>query len=126
MKPEPAARSRRGALAWHAGQAAEEATALHYERRGATVAARRWRGAAGEIDLILREGATLVFVEVKKADSHAAAAERLGPRQQGRIRAAAGEFIAGEPMGQDTEVRFDVALVDSLGRIEIVPGALAG
>lgn len=128
MTPEatarPGLRSRRGALAWHSGNAAEDAAARYYEGCGAHIAARRWRGRAGEIDLILREGCRVVFVEVKKADSHAAAAERLGLRQQRRIRAAASEFIAGEPAGQDTEVRFDVALVDSLGRIAIIPNTL--
>lgn len=120
----PSERSRRGALAWHSGNAAEEATARYYESRGARIAARRWRGRAGEIDLILREGSRVVFVEVKKADTHAAAAERLGARQQDRIWRAASEFIGGEPMGQDTEVRFDVALMDSLGRIEVVANAM--
>ena len=119
----PSERSRRGALAWHSGNAAEEATARYYESRGARIAARRWRGRAGEIDLILREGARVVFVEVKKADTHAAAVDRLGLRQQNRICAAASEFIGGEPMGQNTEVRFDVALMDASGRIEIIPNA---
>ncbi len=117
-------RSRKGALAWQSGNAAEEAAVRHYESLGASVAARRWRGRSGEIDLILREGSRVVFVEVKKADTHAAAAERLGPRQQDRIWRAAREFIGGEPTGQDTEVRFDVALMDSLGRIRIISNAL--
>ena len=40
-----------------------------------------------------------------------------------RIYAAASEFISGEPSGQDTEVAFEVALVDGTGRIEIVENA---
>lgn len=72
----------------------------------------------------MRDGANLIFVEVKRADSHATAAERLSTRQMGRICAAASEFVAGEPAGQDTDMRFDVALVDSAGRIAIVENAI--
>ena len=94
-----------------------------YRRRGYQVAARRWRGPGGEIDLILRDGARLTFVEVKAAETHALAAERLSARQAGRIAASAGAFVAGEPGGQDTEMTFEVALVDGIGRIEIVENA---
>jgi putative endonuclease len=87
------------------------------------VAARRWRGPGGEIDLILRTGGRLVFVEVKAAHSHAIAAERLSARQMGRIAASASAFLAGEPRGQDSEMSFEVALVDGAGRIAIVENA---
>jgi putative endonuclease len=53
------------------------------------------------------------------------AAERLGPRQMARIYGAASEFIGGEPAGQLTPVRFDVALVDGRGQIEILENAFA-
>ena len=39
--------------------------------------------------------------------------------------ATATEFVGGEPAGQLTEMRFDVALVDGQGRIEIIENALA-
>ena len=81
--------------------------------------AQRWRGAGGEIDLILRDVNTLVFVEVKKSRSFARAAERISPRQIARILNAAEEFLAGEPAGQLTDIRFDAALVDATGAIEI-------
>jgi putative endonuclease len=92
---------------------------IHYQRRGYELAAQRWRGQAGEIDLILRDGPLLIFVEVKRAESFAVAAERVSARQLARIAAAAGEFAAHEPAGQDSEMRFDVALVDGSGQIEI-------
>ncbi len=94
-----------------------------YRRRGYQVAARRWRGPGGEIDLILRDGARLTFVEVKSAATHALAAERVSARQAGRIAASASAFVAGEPAGQDTEMTFEVALVDGAGRVEIVGNA---
>ena len=46
------------------------------------------------------------------------------PRLFARIRAAALEFAATLPAGQDSEMRFDVALVDGIGRIEIIVNAL--
>ncbi len=84
---------------------------------------RRWRGAAGEIDLILRDGETLVFVEVKKSRSFARAADRLSPAQMHRIAAAAAEFLGTQPRGQLSDMRFDVALVDGSGEVRIVENA---
>ena len=51
-------RKARGVTSYHAGVAAEEAVARQYERAGLHIAARRWRGKGGEIDLIARDGAT--------------------------------------------------------------------
>lgn len=112
-----------GATSYHAGRVAEDQVAAHYLRRGLTVAASRWRGSAGEIDLILRDGAVVVFVEVKRAATLTDAAWRLGPAQISRICGAASEFVAGEPGGQDTEMRFDLALVDGQGAIEVIENA---
>lgn len=115
-----------GLVSYHAGLAAEDAVQRHYLDAGAACAASRWRGKSGEIDLIMREGPTVVFVEVKKAATHAEAALRLTARQMARIYASASEFLAGEPAGQNTECRFDVALVDSYGRIEVLENAFMG
>lgn len=106
-----------------AGDAAEQCIALDYERRGFVVAQRRWRGQSGEVDLILRDGSGLIFVEVKKSRSFAQAAEGLSQRQMQRIYAAAEEFLADEPNGSLTELRFDVALVDDQGRTKIIENA---
>jgi putative endonuclease len=114
-----------GARSYHAGLAAEDAVERHYGGRGHAVAARRWRGLGGEIDLVLRDGAALIFVEVKLAVSHAAAAWRVTERQMARVMAAATEFVAGEPRAMDTEMRFDIALVDGQGRIEVIENAYA-
>jgi putative endonuclease len=112
-----------GARSYHAGLAAEDQVAQHYERSGRVIAARRWRGEAGEIDLIARDGAMVIFIEVKQSRNHAWAAGHLTPRQFARIYATAAEFLAGEPAGELTEVRFDVALVDGTGQIEIIENA---
>ena len=115
-----------GLVSYHAGLAAEDAVRRHYADAGRVLAAARWRGKSGEIDLIMREGAAVVFVEVKKAATHAEAALRLTSRQMARIYASASEFLSGEPGGQNTESRFDVALVDSYGRIEVLENAFMG
>lgn len=114
-----------GAVSYHAGLAAEESVARQYARAGCPVVARRWRGAAGEIDMIAREGGVLIFVEVKQSRTHAEAASHLSPRQFARIRLAAEEFAGNEPQGSLTEMRFDVALVDGQGVIEILENAEA-
>lgn len=113
-----------GAVAHRAGLAAEAAVAAHYTRAGREVVAQRWRGRGGEVDLVARDRDELVFVEVKRSRVSARAAERVTPRQVARLFAAAAEFIALEPRGQATPVRFDVALVDGLGRIEVLENAL--
>ena len=114
-----------GAVSYHAGHCAEDSVAQLYLRAGQKIVARRWRGTAGEIDVIARDGESVIFIEVKKSRSHAAAAERLSLRQMQRISQTASEFLGTEPNGQDTNARFDVALVDSFGQIEILQNAFA-
>ena len=112
-----------GLVSYHAGLAAEGSVERHYASAGHEIARRRWRGSGGEIDLIARDGDGLVFIEVKKSKNFAYAAERVSRRQMQRIYAAASEFLAGEPNGQDTDVRFDVALVNSVGEIQVIENA---
>jgi len=107
-----------------AGQAAEDAVLRHYEARGLSLARARWRGKAGEVDLILRHGDELVFVEVKHSRSFDSAAARLVPKQVARLMRAAEEFAGGEPKGLLTEMRFDVALVNGQGEVHILENAL--
>ena len=122
--PDPkAAKRARSSTSYHAGLAAEESVARRYARAGLTVEARRWRGKAGEIDLIARDGDALVFVEVKASGSHDGAAARLLPRQARRLMGAAEEFLATQPLGALTPCRFDLATVDGRGRVRVIPNA---
>lgn len=100
--------------------------AQFYEARGTAICARNWRGSGGEIDLIGRDGDVVIFVEVKQSRSHDLAASHLSPAQIGRIFATVDEFLAGEPKGLLTDVRIDLALVDGMGRIEVLENAFAG
>ncbi len=97
-----------------------------YERERHVIAAHRWRGRyGGEIDLIARDGDTLIFVEVKKSRDHARAAPRLSPRQMQRIRISVEEYLMRHPAPANInrEVRFDLALVDGQGQIRILENA---
>ena len=111
---------------YHAGLAAEDVVARSYAARGCAEAARRWRGKGGEIDLIVRDGDSVVFVEVKKSRTHAQAVQRVTRRQMDRICMAASEFVGGEPRGSLTPMRFDVATVDGAGHVTVVPNAFGG
>ncbi len=109
---------------YHAGIAAEKSVAKTYDQKGLTFTAARWRGKGGEIDLIYRDGDAVVFVEVKKSKTHGRASELLSQKQIQRLFDTASEFVANEPRGALTDMRFDVALVDENGVVEILENAL--
>jgi putative endonuclease len=121
---QPSARTHRGSRNHHAGHAAEDQVARAYEATGHRVRARRWRGGSGEIDLVLEKDGEIVFVEVKASRTHASAAEAVGPRQVSRLLQSAEAYIGGLATGSLTPMRFDVALVDRVGRLDIIPNAL--
>lgn len=113
----------RGQVAYLSGQAAEDRVAADYLSRGFALTETRWRGRSGEVDLIFADGDGFVFVEVKKSRSFARAAERLSLAQMHRIYAAAEEYLAHRSLSLMTELRFDVALVDGSGAIEVLENA---
>lgn len=113
-----------GQTRYHAGLAAEESVARQYHARGFRTLATRWRGGGGEIDLVMADDTGCVFVEVKQSRTHAQAAEHLSQGQVRRLFRAAESFLARQPRGLATFARFDVALVDAVGRIEVMENAL--
>lgn len=123
--PAMGTRARQGQLAYQRGMAAETNVCRHYEAAGHQLRHRRWRGKAGEVDLIFAEGRGdgIIFIEVKAASTHETAAQSLHARQMMRLSVAASEYCARLPLGQLTPMRFDVALVDQHGRVEILPNA---
>lgn len=81
--------------------------------------ARNWHCRAGEIDLIMRDGDEIVFVEVKtRHGERAGRAEDAVPRSKARKMLAAGEwYIMMHPEYQDLFWRCDlVAITVSPGR----------
>lgn len=115
-------RRKRGAQAHRTGVLAEEAAARLLEQSGCTLLARRHRTPHGEIDLIVREAGTLVFVEVKARPSHGEAAFSLTARQWARLEGAALHYAA-ETGESDAAMRFDVVLVDGAGRCQRIENA---
>ncbi|SPF77618.1 YraN family protein [Pseudoprimorskyibacter insulae] len=114
----------RGRTAYHSGLAAEDTVSRMYDRRGLVETRRRWRGKGGEIDLIFADGDTVVFVEVKKSRTHDRAAQMLSMRQQQRLCRAAEEYLGTQPRGSLTDARFDVALVDGYGNVEVIENGI--
>lgn len=114
-----------GIVSYLAGKSAEVQVMRAYVDHGHRVVAQRWRGPAGEIDLVLEKDGEVIFVEVKKSRTFARAAESLSRRQIGRLLRSAEHCLGTFPKGALTPMRFDVALVDDLGRIDVIPNALA-
>src|ERR1700722_5331573 len=71
------------------GRNAENDVALLWQAKGFSVLAQRLRTGAGELDLVVADHETLVFVEVKARRSMAEAAYAVSPRQQARLLEAA-------------------------------------
>jgi len=115
-----------GKVSYHSGQAAEYQVARHDEKDGWQVLQHRYKNVAGEIDLVLQRGDTVLFVEVKRARTHDIAASRISLQQIARIKRCAEMFIADYCDQQNLGVRLDAALVDEKGEIQIIPNALAG
>lgn len=116
--------SLRGKSNYLAGLGAEHSVARDYSGRGCQVISQRFRGKRGEIDLVVQDGPTTVFVEVKKAKTHAGAALRVTQNKMQRLWMTAEEYLSRLSTGLMTDTRFDVALVDEMGRIEIRENAL--
>jgi putative endonuclease len=116
-------RRARGKVNYLSGDAAEQQVAQHYARKGMPIVHRRWRGHAGEIDLVARNGSGFVFVEVKKSNCHARAASSLSAAQMSRIYRAAEQFLGTQRLGLLTEARFDVALVNGAGGVQLIENA---
>lgn len=114
-------RERRGATNHFAGLAAEDIAARKYLEAGAAILARRWRCAAGEIDLIIREPEIIVFAEVKRRTG-AVSDDPVGERQWRRLEAAAETYMVESGTG-GIALRFDLVLVDEGGVAEIIRNA---
>jgi len=108
-----------------AGAEAEALAQRHLERHGLKLLVRTWRCAGGELDLVMRQAATLVMVEVRKRSrsDYGGAFESVHGRKRGRIVHAARLFLAAHPEHDRSPVRFDVVAVDGGGAVEWLPGA---
>ena len=96
------------------GARAEAIGAAFLEARGLAIVERNWRRRCGEIDLIARDGAALVFVEVRlrRGKGFGGAAASITAAKRSRLIAAAGLYLSN--LRHTPACRFDALLFDSL------------
>lgn len=104
----PARRSAKQQL----GQQGEELALAHLRRHGLQHVDSNFSCSCGEIDLIMRDGAQLVFVEVRQrtADSHGGAGASVGPAKMRRVVNAAQVYLQRFP--RVPPCRIDVVAID--------------
>ena len=93
------------------GAQAEDLACAHLERAGLRLLARNYRCPQGEIDLVMDDRDTLVFVEVRyrRSNVFGTPAETVDRRKQARLQAAAGHYLLAH--SADRACRFDVVAV---------------
>jgi putative endonuclease len=96
------------------GMRAETLAANYLCARGLAIVARNFRVRGGEIDLIAREGAITVFVEVRLRRSQAfgGAIGSIDAKKRRRLLLAAQHWLLRHP--QHGNCRFDCVLLDKL------------
>lgn len=109
------------------GEFGEAYAARHLVGRGMVLLDRNWRCELGEIDLVLRDGDTLVFCEVKTRSSaqYGTPLESVTARKATRLRRLAARWLT-EHQVRPREVRLDLVgvLVPRTGSpsVEHAPG----
>ena len=102
------------AYAPHArGRDAEQMALRHLEQHGLHLVTRNFRCTRGEIDLIMRQGDTLVFVEVRsrRNDTYGSGAESVDARKQAKLNAAAAIYLQQHATLSSCPCRFDVIAI---------------
>ena len=99
---------------WDLGQWAEQQARILLELENYQYVEQNYHSRYGEIDLIVRLGMELVFVEVKarSAGSYATACEVITESQQRKIIKTAQIFLQKHPNYGDFDCRFDVICFD--------------
>ena len=95
------------------GNWGEGVAAVQLEAKGYTIVARNWRCAAGEIDLVARDGETLVFVEVKtrRGRAYGAPEEALTPRKAQKLLQLGAQYVYEQSLG-DINWRIDLVAIE--------------
>ena len=112
------------------GRAAEAAATQQLTRDGWTILGRNVRVGRGELDLIVRRGTVLAFVEVKARRSAAFGApeDAVGVRKRRQVARLAELWLASRPWALRgvSDVRFDIVAVDASthpAMVRHLPGA---
>jgi len=95
------------------GEAAEAAALAHLQAHGLQLIQRNARFKVGELDLVMRDGDTIVFVEVRlrNAAGWGDGFDSVDRRKRGKLVRAALAWLAGRPALADAGCRFDVVSV---------------
>lgn len=93
------------------GDDAERVAEQYLVKHGLSLVERNYRTRFGEIDLIMRDGEALIFVEVRlrKNDDFGGAAASIGTHKQRRLVAAAQQYISA--LRHPPPCRFDAVLI---------------
>lgn len=115
------------------GRAAERAAADYLSARGYRVLARNQRVGRGELDIIVRRGSILAFVEVKarRGERCGTPEEAVSAAKRAQVARLAELWLASRPwaLAGVTEVRLDIVAVSVRGssaQIRHLPGAFSG
>ena len=94
------------------GRIGEDLACDELQRRGYAILARRYRVRGGELDIVARDGAVVVFVEVKTREDRAFgdAAEAVNHLKRQRLARAAQDFILRHRL-MNCPCRFDVVSI---------------
>jgi putative endonuclease len=95
------------------GAAAEEIAVQYLQRAGLTLVARNYRSPFGEIDLIMQQKQTTVFVEVRfrGRSNFGTPAETIDARKQARLRATAEHYLQRDKHASKRPCRFDIVAI---------------
>jgi len=94
------------------GAQAEQLAAQYLQQQGLKLIAQNYRSRFGEIDLIMHDGTTVVFIEVRlrRNAGFGGAAASIDARKQKRIISTAQQYLAG--LARVPPCRFDAVLLD--------------
>ena len=103
----------------------EQVACQYLQRRGLRLLARNHRCRHGEIDLVMRDADTLVFVEVRyrRSQRFGSAAESVDAHKQRRLAAAAGHYLQSHP--SPLPCRFDVLAIGADDCIDWIRNAFS-
>ncbi len=92
------------------GQVVEAASECYLQQQGLQPIERNFNRRGGEIDLVMREGETLVFVEVRfrKSDRFGTPAESITASKQRKLLQTAQLYVLAYPVWRNKPCRFDV------------------
>ena len=95
------------------GRDAEQMALRYLEQHGLELVTRNFRCTRGEIDLIMWQGDTLVFVEVRarRNDNYGSGADSVDARKQTKLNAAATIYLQQHALLSTCPCRFDVVAI---------------